>query len=104
MEVEIRSLMDQVQDFTFWDGVPAKFVTEHEDFLRERLRTLHPVYNEKWDELDKLRESKERDEEYDKLKKEVCKRLEEIEDLQAILHPAQEWEFVADPASVQGEA
>jgi len=99
MEVEIRNLMDEVEDFTMWDGVPAKFVTQHEDFLRERLRTLHPTYNEKWDELEKMREKEERGESYDELKKELCKRLEEIEDLQAILHPAQEWEFVDGTAA-----
>jgi len=101
MEVEIRSLMDDVDDFTMWDGVPAKFTTEHEDFLRERLRTLHPIYNEKWDTLEKMRATEDRGEKYDVLKKDVCKRLEEIEDLQAILHPAQEWEFVADVAGVE---
>lgn len=92
MEADIKALMLEVQDWTWWDGVPASFKTPHEAFLRERLRKMHIQYQE-------LYEQYSREKWPEGTTTDLRKMLVEMEGLRKILHPDKEWEFVADQST-----
>jgi len=94
MEQVIRSLMDEVQDYTFWNGVPPKFVTPHRSFLKEQVNKM----NEELDELQSQYLEYAREERPEVLKQKMLKLEEDKKGLVAILFPPDMWEFVDSEA------
>lgn len=89
MEKDIKTLMLEVQDWTWWDGVPASFKTPHEGWLREKMRRLHAEYLASYDQY-------EREHWPEGSRAKVRAINDEIDGLGSILHPSETWEFVDD--------
>jgi hypothetical protein len=94
MEKAIRKLMDEVEDYTMWHGVPAKFVTKHRPFLKEQVNKM----NDELDELQAQLMEYAHDETPNVLKLKMVKLREDKNGLLWILFPPKEWEFVESDA------
>jgi len=94
MEQAIRSLMDEVEDYTMWNGVPAKFVTKHRGFLKEQVNKI----DEELDELQSQYMEYTPDERPAVLKQKMHKLGEDKKGLLKILFPPKVWEFVESDA------
>jgi len=94
MEQAIRTLMDEVEDYTHWNGIPPKFVTPHRSFLKEQISKI----DEELDELQSQYVEYTHDERPVVLKQKMRKLDEDKQGILRILFPPDVWEFVDSEA------